>query len=578
MSTKSIRTSLLLLFILPFISIGQTKTELIDELLTKYSTYGKFTGSVLVSDEGNVIYKKGFGMANMEWDMPNDTDTKFRLASITKQFTGMLIMQLVAEGKIDLQAPISTYLPDYPKEVSDKVTVHHLLTHSSGIPSYTSLPGFISEKSRDNYSPEEFIEIFSKLPLEFEPGETFRYNNSGYFLLGVIIEKMTGKTYEEALNDNIFEPLKMNNSGYDNYAEIIKNRATGYEQNGSQFRTAPYLDMSVPYAAGSLYSTVEDLYLWDQALYTEKLLPKEHMEVIFEKHIPSGNAHYGYGWGIGDMPIGSTEEKVDIFQHSGGINGFNTLITRIPSDKSMIVLLNNTGGAPLNEITEAVYGILEGEKYDQPKKSLTVSLQDVIDSEGIEAAIAHFTKLEKNEEYELIEGDMNRLGYQYLSNGQLDEAVAIFKLNMEAFPESGNTYDSYAEGLMEQGKNEMAIKYYRKSIEVNPGNQNGIDMLKKLGDNVDDLTTELVISDEVLENYVGEYELDPAFIITVTKEGQQMKAQATGQPQFDIFPKSENEFYLKVVEAQLVFNKNDEGKVESVTLFQGGREMTGKKK
>jgi len=578
MSLKSLYTGLLLLFILPSIFIGQNKTESIDKLLNLYSSYGKFNGSVLVSDGGNIIYKKGFGMANMEWDMPNDTDTKFRLASITKQFTGTLIMQLVAEGKIDLQAPITTYLPDYPKETGDKVTVHHLLTHSSGIPSYTSLPDFFKDKSRDPATPDEFVETFSKLPLEFEPGETFSYNNSGYFLLGVIIEKITGKTYEEAMHAYIFEPLKMNNSGYDNYAEIIKNRATGYEQNGTEYRTAPYLDMSLPYAAGSLYSTVEDLYLWDQALYTEKLLPKKYMDVIFEKHIPSGNSHYGYGWGIGDMPIGNTENKVDIFQHSGGINGFNTLITRIPSDKSMIVLLSNTGGAPLNEMTEALYGILKGENYDLPKKSLAAALQNNIDKEGIEAGIAHFATLKKDEEYDLNEGEINRLGYQYLSNENLEAAVAIFKLNMDAFPKSANAYDSYAEGLMSQGKNEMAIKYYRKSIELNPGNQNGIDMLKKLGDNVDDLTKELVISDAILESYIGEYELAPTFVITISKEGQQMKAQATGQPIFDIFPKSENEFYLKVIEAQLVFNKNDEGTVESLTLFQGGQEMTGKKK
>ena len=294
------------------VSFGQSKIEQLDELINQYTEYGQFNGSVLVAEKSKVLYKKGFGMANMEWDIPNQSDTKHRLGSITKQFTSMLIMQLVEEGKLKLDVPISTYLPDYPKANGDIITIHHLLTHTSGTPNYTSFPGFFRNSSRDPYIPEEFVGVFADSTLEFKPGERFAYSNSGYFLLGVIIEKITGKSYEQVLKDNITIPLKMNNTGYDHHATILTNRASGYEKNGNNYINAAYLDMSIPYAAGSLYSTVEDLYLWDQALYGNQLLSKENMDLIFTRHIPVGQDHYGYGWGLGMKPIGSTNDSIEV--------------------------------------------------------------------------------------------------------------------------------------------------------------------------------------------------------------------------------------------------------------------------
>ena len=313
------------------LSFGQTKTEQLDKLLNQYLEYNLFNGSVLVAEQGEVIYKKGFGMANMEWDIPNGPDTKHRLGSISKQFTAMLILQLAAEGKLDLHTPITKYLPDYPKANGDIITIHHLLTHTAGIPNYTSFPGFIKDESRNPYSPNEFLKKFADKELEFTPGERFSYSNSGYFLLGVIIEKLSGKTYEQMLEDNIFTPLNMVNSGFDTHKEIIKNRATGYEKNGMAYENAKYLDMSIPYAAGSLYSTVEDLYLWDQALYNTKLLPQKYMDLFFAPHIEDyGNRYYAYGWGTGNNAIGSSQDSIATIRHGGGINGFNTLISRAP--------------------------------------------------------------------------------------------------------------------------------------------------------------------------------------------------------------------------------------------------------
>ncbi|MDO5987567.1 serine hydrolase [Flavivirga amylovorans] len=574
------KTGFLVLFLLLMSSVcfAQSKVEQIDKLITAYTEYGKFNGSVLVSDHGKVIYKKGFGMANMEWDIPNQTNTKHRLGSITKQFTAMLILQLAADGKLDLQAPITKYLPDYPKETGDKITTHHLLTHTSGIPNYTAFPKFFQEESRNSYTPDEFVKKFADKALEFTPGEKFNYSNSGYFLLGVLVEKLSGKTYEQMLHDKIFTPLSMNESGYDNHGEILKNRATGYEKRGGKFINSNYLDMSIPYAAGSMYSTVEDLYKWDQALYTNTILSKEYMDLYFKPYISAfGNSHYAYGWGVGYNKIGKSSDSIYTIGHGGGINGFNTNISRAPSDKSLVVLLNNTGRAPLNQMTRAIRGIIYGKDYKMPKKSVANEVLAVIENKGVDAGIAHYNTIKDSKDYDLRENEMNGIGYQLMGSGKVDEAVKVFKLNVEAFPKSSNVYDSYGEALMNSGKNDLAIENYKKSVEINPNNLAGIEALKKLGADVSDIEKEVVVPDDILETYVGKFELMPSFIITITKEGSQLKAQATGQAKFDIFPKSENVFYLKVVNAQLTFNKNEADKVDSATLLQNGQEVTGKR-
>lgn len=560
-------------------SFGQTKTEKIDELLNLFQEYGKFNGSVLVAEKGEIIYQKGFGMANMEWDIPNAPDTKHRLGSVTKQFTAMLILQLASEAKLDVNTPISKYLPDYPKERGDNITIHHLLTHTSGIPNYTALPGFMENESRNPYSPSEFVETFADMDLEFTPGEKFNYSNSGYFLLGLIAETLTEQSYEQLLEDRIFTPLKMNDTGYDNHSDILKNRATGYEKNGASFLNSKYLDMSIPYAAGSMYSTVEDLYLWDRALYTNKLLSSDYMEMYFKPYVKAfGETHYAYGWGVGQETIGNTEDSIYVVSHGGGINGFNTIISRAPSDQSLIVLLNNTGGAPLNEMTQAIRGIMYGKTYDLPKKSLAYDVLAVIETEGIDRGVEHFNKHKDSDSFELREREINEVGYKLMGEKRFEEAAKIFELNIGAYPKSSNVYDSYVEALMNLGENDLAIVNYQKSIELNPANQQGIDMLKKLGVNTDDLEKEVVVSEKILESYIGDYELAPGFILSISKVGSQLKGQATGQPMVDLYPKSNTVFYLKVVNAQISFQTDSAGNVESLTLLQGGQEMIGKKK
>lgn len=499
---KHLSFGILILFALLNSACAQSKIEKIDKLLSACAEYGRFNGSVLIAEKGKVIYKKGFGLANMEWNVPNQVDTKFRLASISKQFTAMLILQLVAEGKLQLDVPISTYLPDYPEKNASRITIHHLLTHTSGIPNYTSFPTY-RDMMLSPHKPSEIVDLFADAALEFTPGEKFAYSNSGYVLLGALIEKATGKTFEKVLQEKIFTPLKMNNSGYDRNSPVIKNRAAGYYRNGNAFVNANYIDMSTPYAAGALYSTVEDLYLWDRALYTEKLLPKKYMDLLFEKHTPGFGNYYGYGWEIGAMRIGSTKEEVQTISHSGTINGFNTQITRIPSDQSLIVLLNNTGGAPLYDMTTDIIGILRDKPYNFPKKSMAYALAEVVEQDGAKAMLSYYEKMKGTDHYYLNEDEMNTSGYHLLQAEKVKEAAAIFKFNVEAFPKSFNVYDSYGEVLLVLGDTAQAIDNYKKSISINPGNKNGLKVLKELGVNTDSLIVKVPV--EHLRLLAGEY-------------------------------------------------------------------------
>lgn len=461
------------------IVFGQSKAEKIDELMNLHHKFEQFNGAVLVAENGVVIYKKGLGMANMEWDIPNQPNTKFRLGSLTKQFTSMLILQLVEQGKLSLDGKIAEYLPEYPKKSGNKISIHHLLTHSSGIPEYLMIPNFIKEKSRNQYTPTEFISFFKDLPLLFTPGKEFSYSNSGYFLLGVIIEKVSGKSYEQMLQELIFTPLKMKNTGFDHHSTVLKNRASGYVKNGSFYNNAEFIDMSIPFSAGSLYSTVEDLYLWDQALYTNQLISEKSKELLFTPYMPTWGGGYGYGWHILEKPLdGGINLKV--ISHTGGINGFSSLISRNPEQKNLVVLLNNVGGTDLNNIGLSITNILYNAPYEMPKKSLAKLLLETATTQGFDAAFNQFKELKNSDKYAIKENEINNLGYQAIGMGKVKEAIEIFKLNTETFPKSWNTYDSLGEAYLLYGNKDLAIKYYKKSVEMNPKNTGGIKALKKL--------------------------------------------------------------------------------------------------
>lgn len=409
-----------------------------------------FSGTVLVARDGAPILVKGYGMADAEWQVPNTAQTKFRLGSITKQFTATVVLRLQEQKKLSVQDAICTYLTPCP-DTWRPVTIQHLLTHTSGIPTYTGLPDFAKTMMVPK-TTEQVVASFRDLPLDFAPGEKFKYNNSGYFLLGLIIEKVTGKQYEEVVSGEIFTPLGMADSGYDWTDTVLPRRASGYVNAGGRLVNAKPMDMQQPYAAGSLYSTVEDLLKWDQALYTDRVLPAAAREAMFTPF----KDNYAYGWAV-QPPERSASGKTQV-GHGGGINGFATMIARVPEDKVVVIVLGNVENMSAGNIARDVMSIVYGRSYQTPVE--------------------------------------------------------------------------------------------RTAIPVKP---------------------------ELLAEYVGRYQIGPNFVLAVTLEDGRLMTQATGQNKLEVFAESETKFFLKAVDAQLTFGRDEAGKVSHVTLHQNGRDQRGQK-
>ena len=300
----------------------------------------KFSGAILVSIKGERIISKGFGMSNYELDIPNTPETKFRIGSVTKQFTAVAIMQLYENGLLNLDDTLDKYISDYPK--GDKVTIHHLLTHTSGIFNHTSIDDFSKNIMRNNHGVEDLIKEFKNLPYDFEPGTKYSYSNSAFILLGYIIEKISKKSYKQYLQENIFNKLSMDDSGYDNHIQLIKNRASGYSLEGDEkiLSNCAFIDMSVPYAAGALYSTVEDLHVWNKGLFEGKLISEDSLNQMISNHANAGKeGSYGYGIFINDIELGGKIRKK--IYHGGGIPGFFSSNNLFLTEDVQIIMTTN---------------------------------------------------------------------------------------------------------------------------------------------------------------------------------------------------------------------------------------------
>ncbi|MGE5400367.1 MAG: serine hydrolase domain-containing protein [Ignavibacteriales bacterium] len=334
------------------------KTKEIDKVLNDFYSSGKFQGSVLIGNDNGIVYEKGFGYSNIEYSVPNTPQTKFRIASLTKAFTSLLVMQQVQEGKIKLDARITDYIPDYPAKTGSKITIQHLLSHTSGLGHYEVIPGFFQYNSYLPYKHTDFIKLFWNQPLLSEPGTKFRYSSLGYYILGVILEKVTGKTYEELLNERILDKLGMKYTSIDNHKRIEMNRANGYEKTGNGYLNAAYRNMTTALATGDILSTVGDLYLWDRALYTNKLVSFKTRDMIFTPNKDS----YGYGWSIYNIVL-PDGERTRVASHTGTTSGFLSIITRYIDKHTVIILLCNSDKSDTEGITEALKNII----FDNPQ-------------------------------------------------------------------------------------------------------------------------------------------------------------------------------------------------------------------
>ncbi len=425
---------------------AQTVLEKIEALMAAYASDHKFNGSVLVAQKGKIIYEKGFGFKNAEEKITNDANGIFQIGSITKQFTSAIIMQLQQEKKLSVRDKLSKYFPGFVN--GDKITIENLLTHTSGLHNYTDDTLFMRDDVSRPRSKQEMIDRFKSYPSDFEPGSKWSYSNSGYSMLGYIIEKVTGQPYERVVRLRILQPLKMTHTGFDFTRLSDPNKTRGYFFRPDKLTPAPIVDSTIAFSAGALYSTVGDLYKWERAIRTNKILAPTSWKSVFT---PLKNG-YGYGWSI-DSLYGKLYTS-----HSGGIHGFSSYIIRFPKEDVAVIMLDNYSSTFLSKISKSLAAIVFNEPFDVPEP-----------------------------------------------------------------------------------------------------------------------VREVKLSSGVLRQYVGVYELAPGFSITVSLYGDHLRAQATGQPAFEIFAEKENVFFLKAVEAKIEFVKDEVGRVIELILYQNGMTPHGKK-
>src|SRR3989442_576014 len=351
---------------------NQDITPKINEYMDAVVKAGKFNGSILVARDGKVLISKGYGMANFELDVPNTPQTKFRLGSITKPFTAMAIMLLQERGKLSVQDSVCKYVSECPA-AWQQITIHHLLSNTSGVAKHDKAGDYLRTAMMP-MTVMQLIDSFRNKPADFKPGEKFDYNNNGYILLGYVIEKVSGQSYGAFVKANIFAPLKMMDSGYDNHDPIIKNRAAGYrrddERVGGELVNANYIDTSPQLPAGALPSTTEDLWRFDQALYEGRFLSPKTQDTMFTPVIGSfgPSPTYGYGWFI--------NKQLDhrAISHPGGVPGFTSILTRFPDNKVLIVLLGNMENSQVIRVSNDLAAIIFNEKYEVPRERTAVKV------------------------------------------------------------------------------------------------------------------------------------------------------------------------------------------------------------
>lgn len=343
-------------------SNAQSAEQKIDELLKAYASQNKLNGAVLVAQKGKVVYQNGFGYRNAEGKVPNDVNTIFQIGSITKQITAAVIMQLQQEGKLSVQDKLSRYFPGFAN--GDKITIENLLTHTSGIHNYTDDTVIMKNDVTKHYSENEMLKLFASYTPDFEPGTSWKYSNSAYSILGYIIEKVEKKPYEQVVRQRIFQPLGMTNSGFDFTNLSSPNKAKGYFTLNPTPAVAPIVDSTIAFSAGAVYTTVGDLYKWDRAIYTSKILKPESWKTVFTPY----KNKYGYGWTI-DTLFGK-----QFTAHSGGIHGFSSYILRFPQDEIAVIIFDNSSSNAVGTISKNVAAILFNQSYDIPgaKKEITV--------------------------------------------------------------------------------------------------------------------------------------------------------------------------------------------------------------
>ena len=380
-SVKSTAAALTLFMLSPGALLAQSiDAARADQIVQSFVTSKQFMGTVLVARKDQVLVDKAFGYADLEWQIPNTPETKFRLGSMTKQFTAAAILLLEERGKLSTDDPVKKYMRDAPA-AWDKITIYNLLTHTSGIPNFTAFPDYpASEGTRT--TPAQLVARFRDKPLEFEPGKSYNYSNSGYVLLGYLIEKISGQSYQKFIEDNFFKPLGMNDSGYDSNSAIIPHRASGYAPGAAGPVNAGYIDMSIPFSAGALYSTTHDLLRWEEALYGGKVLSP----AALKKMTTPFKQNYACGLTV------QTVKGHTVYEHGGGIEGFNTDMAYYPDEKLVLIALSNLNANAPSSIVEQLAEVAHNAQVTLPseRKPVPVAAETLARYVGVYALAPNF--------------------------------------------------------------------------------------------------------------------------------------------------------------------------------------------
>lgn len=514
--------------------------ERIDAAIAPYYKASDPGATVIVTRDGKTVLRKAYGSANVAAKIPMRADTSLRLGSITKQFTATAILLLVDQGKLAVSDPITKFLPDYPTH-GKLITIEHLLTHTSGIVSYTSKPDFGVTSLRD-VTVQQMIDSFKNDPLEFDPGTRYAYSNSGYFLLGAIIEKVSGMSYAKFVEQRIFVPLGMTQSAYEGYERAPTMRAVGHTMTPSGFAPSAPLSMSQPYAAGSLVSNVDDLARWDAAIASGKLLkPASWARAFTPYKLADGKStDYGYGWAVGKLR-GSAA-----IGHDGGINGFSTYAVRVPEHKLYVAVLTNLDGGMVAPtlVANKAGAIAIGKPFPEYKAI-------AVDAATLDGYVGVYKIDDKTSRSVRREGDhlvVQRTGRPPLTmlpfaadSFFLKDSVAVFKFGRDA----GGKVD-----------------------KLTLDNDGAESVSPRSGDVVAERKAVLLPA-TVLDGYAGRFQLQPGFVIELSRDGDKFFGQATGQRKFELMPVSATTFYIKEVDAEIRFGSGN----DQLVLLQGGRNM-----
>lgn len=544
--------------------------------------------AIAIIDDGEIVLQKAYGFADVNKGKQITTATGFNIGSISKTIAAWGIMKLVEEGKIDLDAPAEKYLTRWQLPESDfdskEVTVRRLLSHTAGL----SLHGYPGWSPKDRLSTiEESLNGRNNGPgrveMIMEPGTKWKYSGGGYTILQLIVEEVTGQKFEDYMQSAILNPLGMTNSSYKIDEAIMNNSSLEYDSFGDEID----FELFTAQAAAGLHTTIEDFTRFAYASLFDHKDNKKYNTVLKDKTLkemmkpaPVSNDSYGLGYQVQKIPNTSYTLK----GHGGANSGWHAFFRVNPETNDGFIMITN-GGSGYNIYTQIFCDWIQwktGESMGNRcnvKPSIAAKLKTIIDAKGTSSIVSDYKdfKMNNSDDYNFSEDAINELGYYYMSKKELTNALAVFKLNVDIFPKSSNVYDSYAEALLENGNTKEAIVNYKKSVELNPANTHGINVLKKLNVDVSNLGKVYEVNSETLNDYLGKYQLAADFIVTISREGDKLIAQPKGQSPLEIVPMAYDKFYVEQVKAEVIFNRDVNGVVESMILNQNRRETYGKK-